>query len=274
MSRFGVATVLTFVGTASTLLPWGWAPSRNFAVVFVAAYLMVFGLGVGILRLRFFGPVTCRGPVGAKVCALTFDDGPDASATEPLLALLRREDIQAAFFCIGSRVRERPDLARRVVKEGHLLENHTYHHWWWTNFLPTATLLKEVSSAQDAIRSATGVSPRYFRPPIGLMNPAVPRVTHRLGLHCVGWDVRSLDRGRIGTARVVRRIRRGLHEGSIVLLHDGGVDPQRLLYIVEQTIIFARSQGYRFVRLDQLLGHRLEGQTNGSVKNAGRVGAT
>jgi peptidoglycan/xylan/chitin deacetylase (PgdA/CDA1 family) len=189
---------------------------------------------------------------------LTFDDGPDAEATEPLLALLGREGIHAAFFCVGTRVLEHPELASRIVEEGHLLENHSHHHSSRTYFLSTAALFEEVSRAQDAIRTATGLNPRYYRPPVGLMSPAVPRVMRRLGLHCVGWDVRSLDRAPISAARVVRRIRRGLREGSIILLHDGGVDSLRLLSIVEQVIVFARREGYRFVRLEELLGHGSE----------------
>jgi len=271
MSRFHLATLLTVVGAGLTLLPWGWAVPRSFAAVLVAAYVILFGLGVGFIRFRFFGPAICRGPVGAKLGALTFDDGPDASATEPLLALLRREGIHATFFCVGVRVQERPDLARRIVGEGHLLENHTQRHSWWTNFKSTAALVEEISRAQDAIRTATGLNPRYYRPPVGLTSPAVPRVMRRLGLHCVGWDVRSLDRAGTSTARVVRRVQRGLREGSIILLHDGGVDPSRLLSIVEQVIAFARNEGYRFVRLDELLGHGVEVPRSGCEKQVGRV---
>lgn len=274
MSRFHLTTLLTIVGVSSTLLPSDVAIPRVVAPILVLVYLVLFGLGVCFIRFRFFGPVIYRASVGEKVCALTFDDGPAAMATEPLLALLDREGIHATFFCIGARVLEFPDLACRIVGAGHLLENHTQRHAWWTNFLPTVALSEEVSRAQDSIRTVTGSSPRYYRPPVGLTNPAVPRVMRQLGLECVGWDVRSLDRSRISAARVVRRVRRGLREGSIILLHDGGVDPSRLLSIVEQVIALARSKGYRFVRLDEMLGHKANVPTSGFEGQAGRVRCT
>ncbi len=255
MNRFHLVTLLTVVGAAVALLLSGDAVRRDLVALLVVIYVTLFGFGVVFIRLRFFGPIICRGPTGVKLCALTFDDGPDANATEPLLALLRRERVHASFFCIGARVLESPVLAGRIAADGHLLANHTHRHLWWTNLLSPAALCEEISRAQAAIRFATGATPRYFRPPVGLTNPGVPRVMRRLGLVCVGWDVRSLDRNAISAERVVGRIRRGLREGSIVLLHDGGVDPQRLLLIVERVIAFARSEGYRFVRLDQLLGH-------------------
>jgi len=255
MSRFHLVSLLAVVGAAVGLPLSGDAMRWNLAALLVVAYATLFGLGVAFIRLQFFGPNICRGPAAWKLCALTFDDGPDASATEPLLALLRRERVQASFFCIGARVLEFPLLAAGIAADGHLLANHTHRHRWWTNFLSPAALHEEILRAQDAIRSATGITPRYFRPPVGLTNPGLPRVLRRLGLACVGWDVRSLDRVPISADRVARRIRRGLRGGSIVLLHDGGVDPQRLLVIVERVIAFARNEGYRFVRLDQLLGH-------------------
>jgi peptidoglycan/xylan/chitin deacetylase (PgdA/CDA1 family) len=274
MSRFHLTTLLTIVGVGSVLLPSGCAIPRVVATILVLVYVVLFGLGVCFIQFRFFGPVIYRASVGEKVCALTFDDGPDAMATEPLLALLAREGIHAAFFCIGARVLEFPDLACRIVGAGHLLENHTQRHAWWTNFLPTAALSEEISRAQDSIRTATGSSPRYYRPPVGLTSPAVPRVMRQLGLECVGWDVRSLDRSRISAARVVRRVRRGLREGSIILLHDGGVDPSRLLSIVEQVIALARSKGYRFVRLDEMLGHKADVPTTGLEELGGRARRT
>lgn len=274
MSRFHLTTLLTIVGVSWALLPVGCAIPRAVAAILVLIYVVLFGIGVCFIRFRFFGPVIYRASVGEKVCALTFDDGPAAMATEPLLALLDREGIHAAFFCIGAQVLEFPDLARRIVGAGHLLGNHTQRHAWWTNFLPTAALSQEVSRAQESIRTVTGSSPRYYRPPVGLTNPAVPRVMRQLGLECVGWDVRSLDRSRISAPRVIQRVRRGLREGSIILLHDGGIDPSRMLSIVEQVISLGRSKGYRFVRLDEMLGHKDVVSTSGFEAQAERVRST
>ena len=138
---------------------------------FWVIYLTVIGCGVWFIRLGMFCPVIWRGRVGKKLVALTFDDGPDPLTTPLLLDYLREERIAATFFCIGKKVDAHPEIARRIVEEGHLIANHTYHHFWWTSLMWSGTLEREVSRTQEAIERATGVKPRYMRPPMGMTNP-------------------------------------------------------------------------------------------------------
>ena len=93
-------------------------------------------LGLAFPQLRMFGDYVCRGSNSKMRVALTFDDGPDPRCTPQLLDLLRTEKIPVAFFCIGRHVGKNPDLAVRIVREGHLLENHSYAHSNFTNFYP------------------------------------------------------------------------------------------------------------------------------------------
>ncbi|SEN28359.1 Polysaccharide deacetylase [Paenibacillus sophorae] len=60
-----------------------------------------------------------------KVIALTFDDGPDPSETEQILDVLNQYDAKSTFFGIGKRLASYPDVARRIIAEGHELANHT-----------------------------------------------------------------------------------------------------------------------------------------------------
>ncbi len=266
LSRFHIATILTGVTATAVCFLVSGSMRWEVLLAIAVAYVLLFAIGVTFIRLQFFGPVVCRGPVGEKLCALTFDDGPDPIATTRLMELLRREHVQATFFCVGARVLESPDTAAQIVADGHLLGNHSHRHSWWTNLLSPGALAEEILCAQSAIQTAAGMTPLYYRPPVGLTNPGTAIVMRRLKLICVGWSVRSLDRNSISVRRVVRRIQRGLREGGIVLLHDGGVDPHRLLTIVEQVITWARKEGYRFVRLDQLLDN--VGASNASSRIA------
>ena len=68
------------------------------------------------------------GPADSKNVALTFDDGPDRQYTPQVLDVLRDKGVKATFFLIGNRVEEYPDVAQRIIQEGHLVGNHTYSH--------------------------------------------------------------------------------------------------------------------------------------------------
>ena len=249
MTRFHIAVIgAVLLG----LLAWAMG-SIAFLGVTVAAFLIVMGLGVAFPQMRFFGPFVCRGVGSRQRVALTFDDGPDACSTPALLELLREARVEAAFFCLGKRVAAHPELAARIVREGHLLENHSYAHSNATNFFTVARLKAELTQTQTAIQQATGIAPRLFRPPMGLSNPRVFRAAHALGLTVVGWTARGLDTRITEPPRIVRRIVRQLQPGAIILLHDGGIPAERLVATVKLLLDTLRQRGYEVVRLDQML---------------------
>src|SRR5690606_139212 len=63
-----------------------------------------------------------------KVVALTFDDGPHVSLTPRLLDILKERDVQATFYVLGRNVQRHPEIARRIVAEGHEIANHSWSH--------------------------------------------------------------------------------------------------------------------------------------------------
>lgn len=249
MSRFAYA--IPFVA----LLVVGAFLLRHFifawAVIFV--WLVVLGCGVAIPQMQFFGNFICRGGQHGKKIALTFDDGPDPHSTPQLLELLRAEKIPAAFFCIGVRVEQHPELTARILREGHLVENHSYAHSNFTNFYLPARLRAELLRAQAAIENACGRAPNFFRPPVGLSNAGTFRVARQLNLQVIGWSIRSLDTVIAAPEKIVARIRRGLHPGAIILLHDGNIPADKLLGTVKLLLDTLRGLGYEIVRLDELL---------------------
>jgi len=250
MTRFTTTTlcfvVVVVAATVATSGRLRWAS----CIIAGGAYLIVVGLGVAFIRMRFFADAVCRGTPGRKRVALTFDDGPDPSVTPVLLDLLDELGVKATFFCIGRNVLEHPDIVRRIAAKGHCLANHTFRHAWWTNFLWGRALRNEIDRAQYALESVTGVRPVFFRSPMGLTNPHLDSALRKAGLVLIGWDVRSLDRRRESASIVINRVLRKVRDGSIVLLHDGRADKDRLLEIVRQVIDALRQNGYVFVRVD------------------------
>ncbi len=217
------------------------------------AFLIVFGLGVAFPQLSLFGPFVCRGGNSRRCVALTFDDGPDARSTPQLLEMLREAKISTAFFCVGKRIEANPELAAQIVREGHLLENHSYEHSNLTNFFSGARLKTELERTQAVIKKNSGIAPNFFRPPMGLSNPKIFRAARELGLTVVGWSVRSFDTILSNPQKIVARITRRLEPGAIILLHDGNIPAERLVTTVRLLLANLRELDYEIVRLDELL---------------------
>jgi peptidoglycan/xylan/chitin deacetylase (PgdA/CDA1 family) len=213
---------------------------------------LCIGLGVSFPQWQFFGRSFCRATTTKKIVALTFDDGPDPENTPALLELLAERKIPATFFCIGQRVAGQSALVQRMAAEGHELENHTFRHSSATNLFSVAKLRAELRQAQAEIQRATGRAPRFFRPPAGLTNPRVFRVSGELGLHLAGYTARGLDRRADPPEKIAGRLLARLHPGAIYLLHDGGVPGKRLLATTRLVLDELQAAGYRCVRLDEL----------------------
>lgn len=220
-------------------------------VVFI--FFIITGLGVTFPHFRFFGDFICHGKNSQRCVALTFDDGPDENSTPQLLDLLKEAKIEAAFFCIGKKVAVNPGLAARIVREGHLLQNHTYTHSPFTNFFSVARLRTELTQTQTAIQQAAGIAPQFFRPPMGLSNPRIFRVARELGLQVIGWNARSLDTISTDPKKIAARVEHRLKPGGIILLHDGNIPAARLLPTVKLLLATLREGGYDVVRLDKML---------------------
>jgi peptidoglycan/xylan/chitin deacetylase (PgdA/CDA1 family) len=244
--------IATILGAGAILLfihgpaRWWWLT----ALCFLSG--LTVGLGVSFPQWQMFGRSLCRARTREAVVALTFDDGPDAENTPALLALLAERNIRATFFCVGRRVASQRELVRRMAAEGHAVENHTFEHSPMTNLFSVARLRQELTLTQSEIERATGRAPRFFRPPVGLTNPRIFRVTRALGLRLAGYTARGLDRRADAPAVIAGRLLARLQPGAIFLLHDAGVPRERLLAVVPLVLDKLRAAGYRCVRLDEL----------------------
>ncbi|MDR1856915.1 MAG: polysaccharide deacetylase family protein [Desulfovibrio sp.] len=134
----------------------------------------------GILRQR----------MDENLCALTFDDGP-SKFTPQLLDDLADYGIPATFFVLGQQAERHPDIIRRMLAEGHEVENHSYSH-------PNLRKISRVQKiheieATDAILRELGAKPRFLRPPYGAYDDRVLEQAERLGLSLVLWSVDTKD---------------------------------------------------------------------------------
>lgn len=175
----------------------------------------------------------CREKTDRKVVYLTFDDGPHPPETERVLDVLRERGARATFFLIGSKVSGNEAVLRRMLAEGHTLGLHTYSHAGTFPLLSFDKMLADVNEGKRAVESVAGKKISLFRPPFGVTNPTIAKVIRTLGLHTVGWDVRSFDTmfcksseysckqsGHDWYVLVVERIMKQVRPGSVILLHD------------------------------------------------------
>ena len=224
---------------------------------------------LGLLAILFFIFVTwsysnalSRVETTEKAVALTYDDGPNPPHTEALLALLAARGVYATFFLKGRNVEAYPELAARLVDEGHEVANHSYYHDAMGSWSKT-DMQSELERVNVLIQDATGVKPSLFRPPFGVQGAGLKRALDELGMLSVRADANGADWEVYDAQEVADRVLVDVEPGSIVLLHDGHGDMEEpreqesRAHTVAATAIIIdalRAEGYRFVTVSELIG--------------------
>jgi peptidoglycan/xylan/chitin deacetylase (PgdA/CDA1 family) len=199
--------------------------------------------------------------------ALTFDDGP-SRWTPLVLDLLREHEMRATFFVIGTRVREHPDLARRIVAEGHELGSHTLTHPRLTE-IPDDEVRAEIQGGQDAVEEVLGEAPRLFRAPGFHVGRRELAIVEELGLEAVFAHVDPQDwRPERDSHAIFHLVLRELRDGAIVDLHDGYPPPPTrsrddctpTVEALRTLLPGLRERGYELVCITELLSAAPRGQ--------------
>jgi peptidoglycan/xylan/chitin deacetylase (PgdA/CDA1 family) len=151
--------------------------------------------------------------------ALTFDDGPDPDGTPAVLEALDGLGWRATFFLLGSQVRRYPEVARRVVDAGHEVAVHGTIH---RNHLVRTPLgvRRDLRLAAREITAVTGMSPRWCRPPYGVLSAGTLWAARDLGLVPVLWTAWGKDWRAGPPVHVAAEVLSTLSDGGTVLLHD------------------------------------------------------
>lgn len=215
--------------------------------------------GGPVLRLDRAEPETRRMP--SHTIALTFDDGPDPVWTPRILNVLRKHGAHATFFVVGARVNEHPELARRILAEGHELGSHTFTH---ADLAGTPAWRRdlELNLTRNAIAGATGRQVTLFRAPFSSESNALTpadlaalRAAAAAGHVTVLADRDTKDWRRPGVDQIVRAatpLPPGA--GAVVLMHDGGGDRSQTLAALDRLLGEQIVQGYKFSTVSAALG--------------------
>lgn len=188
--------------------------------------------------------------------AFTFDDGGENMAN--ILDILNKKGIKGTFFLLAGELKKNPQLWQQAVKDGHLVCNHTVHHY--TN-LPNKSedvIRQEILGWEDAAREVLGdeylvrmkAEFPYFRSPGGNKSDRLQRILGELGYtKTIYWTVEdcyfinhnpdniSLSQHYINDAE----------NGAIFLLHPGHYSS------VESIIDELQAEGYTFTTVPEVL---------------------
>lgn len=231
--------------------------SKAWALAMTCTIVGILGWGYFAPAADVYGKTYDHVTSLQKVVALTFDDGPNEPYTSQVLDILSSHGVKATFFVVGKNMEYYPDVAKRIVAEGHVLGNHSYAHKPLSEFeVPDYA---ELDLAQKAIYNVAGVKPHLFRPPYGRKTPWELEYLKQKGIMTVTWSVSANDPNTTSPAVISERILRGAHPGAIILLHDGngtkhGADCRQTIAALPEIIDSLQAQGYTFVTVPKLLG--------------------
>lgn len=221
--------------------------------------LVLVNVGVMVPRLGMFAqPILGVRPARARgKCALTFDDGPHPTQTMRILDELDKHGHKATFFIVGKYADALPEVLAEIVRRGHALGNHSWHHERTTPFAAPERLAEDLARVNDLIVRAQGRVTRWFRAPIGLVSPPVRKAAALAGLEIVGWTAKARDGWESTTVdSAARRLVAALRPGAILLLHDGTEQPDRTPIaadVLPKVLAAMASQQLKSVTIDELL---------------------
>lgn len=159
-----------------------------------------------------------------KVIYLTFDAGFENGNTEKILDTLKKHNVPATFFVVGTYIESCPDLVKRMVDEGHTVGNHTYHHPDMSQISTKESFQKELTDVEDAYKKAIGKEmTKYYRPPQGKYNETNLQMAKELGYQTFFWSLAYVDwyeNDQPSKEEAFEKLIGRIHPGAIVLLHS------------------------------------------------------
>lgn len=194
-----------------------------------------------------------KGDPSKKDIYLTFDNGYENGFTEKVLDVLKKQHVPATFFVTGHYLNSAPDLVKRMVKEGHIVGNHSWHHPDMTR-ITNEKIRDELEMVREKTEQLTGQKTmNYLRPPRGVFSERSMAVAKEEGYLHIFWSLAfkdwEVDRQK-GAQYSYDQVMKQIHPGAILLLHTVSKDNADALELIIKDL---KKQGYRFKSLDDLM---------------------
>ena len=217
----------------------------------------VLSLAVSLHGIGAFVNATSRGkkvPIYCvdrqdKIVSVSFDAAWGNEQTQTLLDILADHNVKSTFFLVGSWVDKYPESVKAISDAGHDVGNHSDSHPHMTK-LPRDKMICEIEDCNKKIEGITGKRPILFRPPYGDYNNEVVDVSEETKMHCIQWDVDSLDWKDPTPDEMVKRIKNKIKPGSIILMHNGAKNTPEALPKILDAIV---EEGYSIVPISEII---------------------
>lgn len=193
------------------------------------------------------------GDTETPVLYLTFDAGYENGHMEAILDALAKHKAPAAFFIVGTYIEQNPELVRRMAAEGHIVGNHTWHHWDMDKIGDRATFTKELEDVAAAYQKVVGTPmPRYYRPPRGIYAEQNLEMAKALGYKTVLWSLAYVDwmqDDQPSREEAFDKLLSRVHNGAVVLLHSTSSTNAEIL---DELLTKWEEMGYTFAPISDL----------------------
>ena len=239
--------ILAIVGSIDL---WYFNVSIWFYIFLFIFYSLLVFWGCITIGSGFFIPVICAANTKERVIALTFDDGPSPEHTPKILSILKDYNVEAAFFCIGNRLKGNENIVLQTINEGHIIGNHSNSHHFFFDLYSSSKMLMDMQEMDTELKLITGLKPLLFRPPYGVTNPNLKRAIIKGNYIPIGWNVRSMDTVANDKDKLFKKITECMKPGAIYLFHD---TISVTVDILPDFLKYVKDKGYEIVRLDKLL---------------------
>lgn len=189
----------------------------------------------------------------SKDIYLTFDAGYENGYMETILDTLKEKQVPAAFFVVGTYIRDNPDLIRRMVSEGHIVGNHTMNHKNMSEIAERKNFDEELGEVEELYEQVVGrPMAKYYRPPQGVFSLQNLEMAQSLGYKTVFWSLAYVDWNQDKQPEceeAVNTLMKRSHGGMIVLLHSTS---KTNALVLSELIDRWKKDGYEFKSLDNL----------------------
>ena len=193
------------------------------------------------------------GDPNEKVIYLTFDAGYENGNTEKILDVLKKHDVSAAFFVVGTYIESNPELVKRMCKDGHIVGNHTWHHPDMSQMSTLESFQKELTDVEKIYKETTGKDMvRFYRPPQGKYSKENLKMAQDLGYKTFFWSLAYVDwydTDQPTKAEAFDKLLKRIHPGAIVLLHSTSKTNADIL---DELLTKWKEMGYQIKPLTQL----------------------
>ncbi len=183
-------------------------------------FLSYYGLNLYVYR-GYPRWVLRRGPSSHRGVYFSFDDGPNLKYTPRVLDILEKNNTQAAFFLVGKQALKYPSLTREIRSRGHLVGNHTQNHFLLP-FLSSKRICKEIIDGNMVIEDILGEPVDMLRPPRGLVDRRILKITRSLNMKLVLWSLSSYDWRGMSAKGILKHVEKRVKPGHVLLFHDSG----------------------------------------------------